>query len=88
MYGDDSCTIAPSPAGLQIMMCLYQCSMYADSHTIVCNEIKTKCMCFTLKPFHNILVPTLFVGKPKLTFVKEVKYLGVIINDDMNDKIC
>ena len=36
LYADDTCVIAPSPAGLQILLDI--CSSYAYSHTLIFNE--------------------------------------------------
>ena len=57
IYAADCCIITPSPAGLQSL--LDMCLMYADSISIVYNEIKTKCMCFRRKPLRNLFLTIL-----------------------------
>jgi hypothetical protein len=85
LYADDSCIIAPSPAGLQKLLTI--CCDYADENSIVYNESKTKCMCLGPRTMNNlgVHVPPLFLNNVKLTFVSSNKYLGVHITQDMQD---
>ena len=79
MYADDSCNHCSISS--RYTETLRQCSvyMYADSDTIVYNEIKTTFMHFRLNLLHNLFIPTMFLDKSKLN-VKEIKCFGVILN--------
>ncbi len=83
LYADDSCIITPSPAGLQNLLGL--CCTFADSSTIIYNELKTKCICFKPKVLKHLTVPSVFLNGSKLTFVNDIKYLGFMLNEDMSD---
>ena len=85
MYADDSCIMSPSPAGLQKLLDI--CCMYAESNSIVYNELKTKCICFKPKSRRYLVTSAIHLGKSKLTFVDSIKYLGVIISKDMADTL-
>ena len=53
---------------------------------MVYNEAKTKCMCFKPKSLRNLHIASLFLNGTKLTFVENVKYLGVLIQDTLDDQ--
>ena len=85
MYADDSCIMSPSPAGLQKLLDI--CCMYAKSRSIVCNKLKTKCVCFKPKSHTYLVTPAIHLGKSKPIFLDGIKYLGVMINDDTTDTL-
>lgn len=83
MYADDSCIISPSPAGLQKLVDL--CCVYADSNTLMYNELKTRCVCFKPKSLKQLSVPAIYLGTSELKFVSDIKYLGVMLNEEIKD---
>ena len=83
MYADDSCIIASSPAALQKLLNI--CCEYAELNSIIYNKLKTKCICFKPSKCKNLSVPALFLKSVKLKFVDSIKYLGVIVSNDMKD---
>ena len=42
-------------------------------------------MCFKPKSLTNLFVPSLFLNNVELKFVSSIKYLGVILSEDMQD---
>ena len=84
LYVDDTCVIAPSPAGLQILLDI--CSSYAASHTLIFNESKTKCLCIKPKSLKDLFIPSVYLKGKALTFVHVQKYLGIFLDDTMSDK--
>jgi hypothetical protein len=83
MYADDSCIISPSPAGLQKLLDL--CCLYAESNTLLYNELKTRCICFKPKSLRQLSVPAIYLNTSKFKFVTDIKYLGVMLNQEMKD---
>src|SRR5688572_27390666 len=60
----------------------------ADLINMSCNTAKTVCMIFQPLCKSNVIAldfPPLRIGDTDLTFVKEFKHLGHIINDNFND---
>ena len=83
MYADDSCIIAPTPSALQKLLKI--CEHYGESHTIVYNVLKTKCMAFIPKKYKQLSIPYMFLNEIKLTMVDNIEYLGVTITSMLND---
>ena len=83
MYADDTCILAPSATGLQKLINI--CSKYAEKHTIVFNESKTKCMCFKPRCMKSLQVPRVSLNGITLKWTTVNKYLGVIL--DSNCKV-
>ena len=83
LYADDSCIIASSPSALQKLLNI--CCEYAETNSIIYNELKTKCICFKPSNCKDLSVPALFLKRVQLKFVNSIRYLGVIISNDMTD---
>ena len=83
LYADDSCVLAPSPAGLQKL--LNVCSQYAIEHTIIYNPKKTVCICFRGAKLSNLKIPRIYLDGTLLQFVDSTRYLGIILTDNLND---
>jgi hypothetical protein len=83
MYADDSCIVASSPSGLQQLLDL--CCQYAEYNSIIYNDLKTKCMCFKPKSLRRLSVPAVYLNSKRLSFVSDLKYLGIIIKEDLSD---
>lgn len=83
LYADDSCIMAPSPAGLQKLLDI--CCDYAKDNTIIYNELKTKCVCFKPKSLRRLYVPNIYLNKVVVKFVDCIKYLGVMLSGDCMD---
>ena len=83
MYADDSCLLAPSISALQRLLNI--CMRYAKENNIVYNKTKTNCMCYKPKKLRNLHVPAVYLSGSRLKFVGKVKYLGVIIDQELSD---
>ena len=83
MFADDICVFSPSLLGVQDL--LNVCFEYAKSHHITFNHNKSYGMTIAPKSFSLSSSPRVMLGNSSINFTKQVKYLGVIINDDLND---
>ena len=83
MFADDICVFSPSLLGVQDL--LNVCHMYAMSHHIDFNHRKSFGMTLALKSFTLSLSPKLLLGNSTINFTQQVNYLGLIINDNLND---
>ena len=81
-YADDKCVIAPSPSGLQGLLNI--CAKFGLVNDVEYNPIKSLCIVFKPRGF-NLKCPDIYVNVTKLAYVKEAKYLGVIICNDLKD---
>ena len=82
LYADDLCVIAPSPRGLQSLLDI--CSKYGIENDILYNPAKSSCL--VVKPTRfQLKCPDVYINHNKLDYVVKVKYLGVVIYDDMKD---
>ena len=81
-YVDDICVIAPSPSGLQGLLNI--CAKFGLENYVEYNPIKSLCMVFKPRSF-NLKCPDIYMNVNKLAYVKEAKYLGVIICNDLKD---
>ena len=81
-YADDICVIAPSPIGLQGLLNI--CAKFGFENDVEYNPIKSLCMVFKPRGF-NLKCPDMYMNLNKLAYVKEAKYLGVIICNDLKD---
>ena len=82
-YADDMILLAPSSRALQSLLNI--CSLYAVHHDITYSTEKSFCMISWPKRFLYKFIPNFFLQNDKLDFVSEYKYLGVMVNDKMND---
>ena len=74
--------IAPSPSGLQGLLNI--CAKFGLVNDVEYNPIKSLCMVFKPRGF-NLKCPDIYMNVSKLAYVKEAKYLGVIICNDLKD---
>ena len=81
-YADDICVIAPSPSGLQGLLNI--CAKFGLETDVEYNPIKSLCMVFKPRGF-KLKCPDIYMNVNKLAYVKEAKYLGVIICNDLKD---
>ena len=83
-YADDMVLLAPSAKALQALLNI--CSDFANLNDIVYNSTKTVCMTFRPRSFRGLRVMKFQLNGNELDFVKEVKYLGHIIHETLNDE--
>ena len=81
IYADDIALLAPSWKGLQKL--IYNCELFGYSFNVDFNTNKSKCMIFNQKPIVN--VDNFSLNGSDLEFVNNFKYLGVTLNNEMND---
>jgi hypothetical protein len=84
-YADDCVLLAPSPQALQEL--IDTCVNYARHNEIIYNVKKTVCMAFIPKRYGKLHIPTVLLGDRALKWVKEQKYLGVILSNDYKDNL-
>ena len=82
-YADDMVLIAPSVRALQTLLNI--CNNYAVSHDIMYNTDKSFCMVCWPNRFLFKFLPIFSLQNDVLQFVSQYKYLGVLINEHMND---
>ena len=74
------------PAGLQQLLNI--CNGYSELHGLTFNAKKSMCMYFSISMNKHCGCPVIYLGNSKLcVFVKEVKYLGVMIHSTMKTTI-
>ena len=83
LYADDSVILAPSPSSLQKLLKI--CEKFACENELTFNAKKTKCMCFCSMKLKAFVIPTVQFNGHNLVWVKEHKYLGVFLSDDLTD---
>ena len=82
-YADDMCLLSFSSAGMQKL--LNMCDQYSNDHDLIYNSKKTMCMCFTPKSCKSYECK-LSLNQESLTYVREARYLGVVIQLSGTDK--
>ena len=82
-YADDMVLIAPSAYALQSLLNI--CSTYAIVHNILYNTEKSYCMICWPKRFLFKFLPNFYLQNDVLEYISVYKYLGVLINEHMND---
>ena len=81
-YADDLCLMAPSPVGLQHLIDI--CANYGYENDILFNRSKSVGM--VVKPRgRNVSTPLMYLNGDALEYVDSVKYLGVMLSNDMKD---
>ena len=85
LYADDICIISLSSAGLQQLLNI--CSGYSELHDLTFNANKSMCMYFSTSMDKHCGCPVIYLGNSICEFVKEVKYLGVMIHSSMKTTI-
>jgi hypothetical protein len=83
-YADDMCLLAPSAAGLQILLNI--CSSYGKQHDIAFNSLKSLYLVFKPRRLH-LDAPPVFLDGSSLPAVSEAKYLGVFLENDFSDEM-
>ena len=74
--------MAPSPVGLQHLIDI--CANYGYENDILFNRSKSVCM--VVKPRgRNVSTPLMYLNGDALEYVDSVKYLGVMLSNDMKD---
>jgi hypothetical protein len=82
-YADDCVLLAPSVRALQIL--IDECVIFSQCNDMLYNCKKSLCMSFYPKVFCNMQMPTVYLGDQPLKWVKEHKYIGVVISGDRTD---
>ena len=85
LYADDTCIISLSSAGLQQLLNI--CNGYSELHELTFNAKKSMCMYFRTSMNKHCGCPVIYLGNSICKFVKQVKYLGVMIHSSMKTTI-
>ena len=85
LYDDDICIISLSSAGLQHLLNI--CSGHSELHDLTFIAKKSMCMCFSTSMNKHCGCPVIYLGTSIWEFVKEVKYLDVLIHSSMKTTI-
>ena len=78
LYADDICIVSLSSSGLQKLLNI--CHDYCELHDLTFNAKKSMCMYFSIDINKHCGLPVIYLGNCVCQFVKEVKYLGVMIH--------
>ena len=85
-FADDGATVAvgvdPKVLGDNIQKDIKTMEQWALDHGLTFNAKKTKAMFFTNKK--NVIQPKLYINGEEIEYVKEFKYLGVILDDKLS----
>ena len=81
-YADNLCLLAPTAMGLQQMKNI--CYDYGAEHDIVFNAKKSYCVVFKPKRY-KLKCPTVSLAGRVIPNLNSVKYLGVILTDNLQD---
>ena len=81
-YADDLCLLAPCAIALQKLLDI--CHEYGVEHDVIYNPLKSVCMVFKPDRF-SLKCPLVHLGNNVLEYQEKVKYLGVLLNDNLND---
>ena len=85
MFVDDLCVFSPSVKGLQKVVNV--CQEYAANNCIIFNNNKTVSMIHHNKKFKVNIEPNIILDGRCIKFVNSVKYLGVLITNDLFDDL-
>ena len=85
LYADDICIVSLSSSGLQQLLNI--CHDYCELHDLTFNAKKSMCMYFSIDMNKHCGLPVIYLGNSVCQFVKEVKYLGVMIHSSMKTTI-
>ena len=88
LFAVDLCCICPSVHhGLHNLLSI--CEKYAASHDIIFNHTKTVGVMFNCSTsFINVnFEPNVYLNSNNIIFVKKVKYLGVLLENNLKDDI-
>ena len=82
MYADDLVVFAPSAKGLQRLMNV--CTEYGQHHDVIYNCSKSQLMLFDQQ--HLEVKPNITLANTVLDYVDKYKYLGHVIDNQLNDE--
>ena len=82
-YADGICLLSFSSADMQKL--LNMCDQYSNDHDLIYNSKKTMCLCFTPKSCKSYEC-TLSLNQESVSYVREARYLGVVIQLSGPDK--
>ena len=85
LYADDICIVSLSSSGLQQLLNI--CHDYCELHELTFNAKKSMCMYFSIDINKHCGLPVIYLGNSVCQFVKEVKYLDVVIHSSMKTTI-
>ena len=85
MCAKNLCAFSPSVKGLQKLVNV--CKEYAVNNCIIFNNDKTVGMIHQNKKFKVNVEPNIILGGRCIKFVNSVKYLGVLITNDLFDDL-
>ena len=85
MFADNLCVFSPSVKGLQKLINV--CKEYAVNNCIIFNNDKTVGMIHQNKKFKVNVEPNIILDGRCIKFVNSVKYLGVLITNDLYDDL-
>ena len=85
LYADDLCIISLSSRALQQLV--VQCGDYCRKHSITFNVSKSICLFFKSADNRKCDTTDLFLSSKAIDFVQETKYLGVMLNSQLNTSI-
>ena len=77
------CLLSFSTAGMQKLLNI--CDQYSNDHDLIYNSKNTMCMCFTPKSCKSHECK-LSLNQESLSYVREARYLGVVIQSSGTDK--
>ena len=77
------CVLSFSTAGMQKLLNI--CDQYSNDHDLIYNSKMTTCMCFTPKSCKSYECK-LSLNQESLSYVREARYLGVVIQSSGTDK--
>ena len=83
-YADDVVLLAPCASALRTMLNI--CSLFAVSHKLEFNSMKTQLMCFYCPSVYPITAD-IYLNNIKLSFVFHVKHLGHILSSNLDDTL-
>ena len=85
LYFDDICIVSLSSSGLQQLLNI--CNDNYELHDLTFNAKNSMCMYFSIDINKHCGLPVIYLGNCVWQFVKEVKYLGVMIHSSMKTTI-
>ena len=85
LYADNILIVSLSSSGLQQLLNI--CNDYCGLHDLTFNARKPMCMYFSIDTNKLCRFPVIYRGYCVGQFVKEVKYLGVMIHSSMKTTI-
>ena len=83
MYADDLVVLSKYSGGLQQL--LKVCSNYGNDHDIIYNAKKSSVMIVRSHEDKKLAFPAFHLCDSRLSVCQEIKYLGHIFTDNLND---